>query len=91
MKATELESYIKVLQNQVVSLQNELNDLKMTQLRLAEKHYELKSQTDKLEQRLTDHIAQVEKWDARRWGTIGFFIAGLISLVINLILAFTRK
>jgi regulator of replication initiation timing len=82
-------------------MRHELHQLQIDKSRLEERlsSYDnlrdqvqaIRIEKSSLEQRLTDHIAHVEKWDNRRWGTVGLLIGGLITLVANLILAFTRK
>ncbi len=37
-----------------------------------------------------EHVKQYEKWDARRWGLIGVFVATLLSLVANLMVIALR-
>jgi chromosome segregation ATPase len=93
---------LKTISTTQESLRHELTDLKLAikeltvamtnqDNQLRDKQSDIQSQLVKAEEKLTGHIAHVEKWDARRWGTIGFFIAGLVSLVVNLVLGLTRK
>lgn len=91
MKADELTAEVKVLHERTGTLERSLEKLHSANVALGKELAETKSTTAEIRQQLTDHIAHVEKWDARRWTTIGFFIAGLISLVANLVVVLVRK
>lgn len=91
MNAAQLETLVRALETQVKYLEKQQADDRRGQEKLQDQMRALQSVLDKTQQQLHDHIAHVEKWDARRWATIGFFIAGLISLVANLVLVLVRK
>ncbi len=90
MNATQIEPLVRALEVNVANLSKQIDDVRRLNEKLAEHAQQLQSQLDKTEQKLTDHITHVEKWDARRWTTIGFFVAGLITLTANLILLFVK-
>ena len=91
MKADELTAEVKVLHERTGTLERSLEKLHLANQSLGKEVEEVKMTLSRNEQRLADHIAHVEKWDARRWTTIGFFVAGLVSLVANLVVVLVRK
>jgi len=44
-----------------------------------------------LKQQLTDHVAQYQEWDRRRWGLIMLLIGAVLSLASGLIATLARK
>jgi hypothetical protein len=91
MKATELEPLVKTQEAIIDLMQKQLAAMDASLKQNEREATALKVQVGKVEERLANHIAHVEKWDARRWTTIGFFIAALISLVANLVVVMVRK
>jgi septal ring factor EnvC (AmiA/AmiB activator) len=91
MNAAQLEAVIRAIEMHVKQLDKELTEARRVSDRLQDQLRTTQSQLDKTQQKLDDHITHVEKWDARRWATIGFFIAGLVTLVANLVLILVRK
>lgn len=91
MRADQLAVVVKELETHVKNMRSELDKMSEAHERLREKHDELDRKLVGTERDLRSHIAHVEKWDARRWTTIGFFIAGLVSLVANLVVVLVRK
>lgn len=91
MNANQLEPLVRSLEAQVDNLKDSLSEMRKAQEKYLDILLKNQSQLDKTQQQLADHIAHVEKWDARRWATIGFFIAGLVSLVANLVVVLVRK
>jgi uncharacterized coiled-coil protein SlyX len=91
MNAAELTVEMKGLDERTSNLQRLLEMQEKTVDEMRKSVEQLGLTVAKLQQQVADHIAHVEKWDARRWTTIGFFIAALISLVANLVVVMVRK
>lgn len=91
MTSAELTVELSRLDERTNNLQRQLDKQDKTLDEVRKQHEQLNSAVVRIQQQFTDHIAHVEKWDSRRWATIGFFIAGLISLVANLVLVLARK
>jgi hypothetical protein len=51
----------------------------------------LKIDLAKTQEKLANHLLNYEKHDNRRWTLVGFFIASLLALMANVIVAITRR
>lgn len=88
MNAAQLEAIVRALETQVKQLIKEGDESRRVQERIHDHLRALQSQADKTQQQLVDHIAHVEKWDARRWAVIGAIVGGL---AINIVMLFLNR
>ena len=91
MKAVELTAEVKELHERTNNFQRQLERQEKVHEELRKQFELLNNSIVRIQQQLTDHISHVEKWDARRWVIIGLFIASVISLVMNFVVALARK
>lgn len=81
--ATRLND-ISLLRGELKDLEDELKDERNARQRLENELIALKQQ-------LTDHLAQYQERDKRRWGIFGILIGALLSLASGLVIASLRR
>ncbi len=88
MKANELEPLVKTQEAIIALLQKQFDAMDATLKQADREISSLRVHIGKIEERLANHIAQVEKWDARRWAITGAIIGGL---AINIVMLFINR
>lgn len=86
MTTSQLEPMVKTQEAMLAAMQKQLDATIALQQQMTRDLTGLQVALGKFEQRLTDHIAHVEKWDGRRWAMIAAIAGGLIVNVVMLLI-----